>query len=87
MESLACGTPVVGFNIGGNKDMIEHMKNGYLAEPFNTLDLKNGIEWVVNNENHNELSKNARKKVIDRFDSNLVSEQYISLYKDILNEK
>ncbi|HIP51885.1 MAG TPA: glycosyltransferase, partial [Campylobacterales bacterium] len=28
MESLACATPVVGFNIGGNSDMIEHQING-----------------------------------------------------------
>jgi glycosyltransferase involved in cell wall biosynthesis len=27
MESLACGTLVVGFDIGGNSDMIEHKKN------------------------------------------------------------
>ena len=31
MESLACGTPVVGFDIGGNSDMVDHMENGYLA--------------------------------------------------------
>jgi len=34
MESLSCGTPVVGFDIGGNSDMIEHKKTGYLVKPF-----------------------------------------------------
>lgn len=29
MESLACGTPVVSFNIGGNSDMVEHLRNGF----------------------------------------------------------
>jgi glycosyltransferase involved in cell wall biosynthesis len=29
MESLACGTPCVAFNIGGMPEMIEHQKNGY----------------------------------------------------------
>lgn len=48
MESLSCGTPVVGFDIGGNSDMIEHKHTGYLAKPFDTTDLANGIEWVLN---------------------------------------
>lgn len=30
MESLSCGVPVVAFDIGGIRDMIEHQKNGIL---------------------------------------------------------
>ena len=84
MESLACGTPVVGFDIGGNSDMIEHKKNGYLAKPFNTSDLANAIEWVLNNENYVELCENAREKVLREFDSVVVARKYIELYKEAL---
>lgn len=86
MESLACGTPVLAFNIGGNIDMIKHMENGYLAEPFNTSDLKNGIEWIIKNDNYNNISNNARKTVLNKFDSKLIAKQYLSLYKEVLNE-
>lgn len=85
MESLACGTPVVGFDIGGNRDMIEHKKNGYLAIPFNTTDLKDGIEWILNSENYDVLCQNAREKVMREFDSKIVAQQYIELYKEILH--
>jgi len=47
MESLACGTSVVGFDIGGNADLIDHQINGYLAKPFETTDLAKGINWVL----------------------------------------
>lgn len=87
MESLACGVPVVAFDIGGNSDMIEHKQNGYLAKPFDSIDLANGIEWVMHNENYEELSKNARKKVVNYFDSKVVAKKYIELYKDILCEQ
>ena len=87
MESLACGTPVVGFDIGGNKDMIEHKRNGYLVKPFDTSDLANGIEWILNTENYDELSRNARDKVLSEFDSEIVAKKYINLYKEILNER
>ena len=85
MESLACGTPVVGFNIGGNSDLIEHKINGYLAEPFDTLDLARGIEWVIDNDNYDALSFKARDKVMREFDSKIVANKYIELYSEILS--
>lgn len=84
MESLSCGTPVVAFNIGGNSDMIEHKVNGYLARPLDSADLAKGIEWILNNKNHDELCTQARKKVMDTFDSKLVVKKYIKLYQETL---
>ena len=86
MESLSCGTPVVGFNIGGNSDMIEHKKTGYLAKPFVSSDLADGIEWVLDNSNYTELSKNSRVKIMKEFDSTIVAKKYINLYRKILQE-
>ena len=31
MEAMACGTPCVGFQTGGIPEMIDHLKNGYVA--------------------------------------------------------
>lgn len=88
MESLACGTPVVAFNIGGIPDMIEHQKNGYLAKPFDTTDLANGIEWVLeDNSRWEKLSENAREKVIKEFDIVKIAKRYTDLYKDVLENK
>jgi glycosyltransferase involved in cell wall biosynthesis len=84
MESLACATPVVGFDIGGNSDMIDHQQNGYLVKPFNIIDLKIGIEWVLNHNSFNDLQKNARQKVLVEFNSKVVAKKYVKLYKDIL---
>lgn len=84
MESLSCATPVVGFDIGGNGDLIEHQKTGYLAKPFDTADLAKGMEWILNAKNHEELCHNARDKVLREFDSQVVAEKYIELYKSIL---
>lgn len=86
MESLSCGTPVVAFNIGGNSDMIDHLQNGYLAKPFEIEDLACGIEWVLNASNYKDLCINARKKVLENFDSKIVAKKYIELYKSLLNK-
>lgn len=80
MESLACGTPVVAFAIGGNGDMIDHQQNGYLAQPFDPEDLARGIEWVLHADYHT-LSTQARQKVLDQFDAPRVAQQYIATYQ------
>ncbi len=84
MESLSCGTPVVAFDIGGNSDMIIHQKNGYLAKPFDTSALAKGIEWVIENNNYEDLCNNAREKVVREFDNTVVAKKYIDLYESII---
>lgn len=86
MESLACSTPVVAFDIGGNSDLIEHKVNGYLAQPFDSKELAVGIEWLLDNERYDEFCLNARIKVERDFDSKVVVEKYIRLYEGIINE-
>jgi glycosyltransferase involved in cell wall biosynthesis len=86
IESLSCGVPVVAFNIGGNSDMIEHKKNGYLAEAIIPKDMAFGIEWVLKNNKFQKLSNNSRNKVIKEFDEGVVSKKYISLYERILEK-
>ncbi len=84
MESMACGKAVVGFDIGGNADMIQHKNTGYLAKPFSISDLASGIEWVLNNKQYDRLCKNARAKILTEFDSKIVAKKYIKLYQNLL---
>jgi glycosyltransferase involved in cell wall biosynthesis len=87
IESLSCGTPVVAFDIGGNKDMIDHKINGYLAKPYDPDDFANGIRWILDNPNYDELRQNAREKILKEFDSKVVARKYIELFNQILSFK
>ena len=86
-EGMSCGTPVVAFGATGLLDIVDHKKNGYLATPFDTNDLKNGMEWVLNTSNYEEISKNAREKVVNNFEESVVSKKYIELYKRIIESR
>lgn len=78
IESLACGTPTVAFNIGGMPDMINHLENGYLAQTKNTSDLGKGILFCLSNN----LSDAARNSAMEKFDSVKVSKYYLDIYKN-----
>ncbi|WP_231943296.1 glycosyltransferase [Calothrix sp. NIES-3974] len=85
LEALACGTPCVAFDIGGISDMIEHKYNGYLAPAFETKELANGVNCVLeDNQRHQVLSENARKTVVTKFTQEQQAQAYTQLFADIL---
>ena len=84
LEALACGTPVVAFNIGGMPDMVTHKSNGYLARGFSTEELAEGIKWVVEDgQRWRELSEQARETVVRSFTLERSAQRYLDLYQDI----
>ena len=87
VEALACGTPVVAFDIGGMPDMITHKKNGYLAKPFDTDDLLSGIEWILYKSDYKKIAKKAHQTIKEKFENSIVANRYIEVYKEILNNR
>ncbi len=67
--------------------MIDHKQNGYLANPYDTTDLCNGIIWCLENNSNNILGNNARKKVLDNFHIEDITNRYVELYKSLLKQQ
>ncbi len=87
-EALACGTPVVAFNATGLRDIVDHEQNGYLAKPYCSEDLAQGIAWVLRDSDRcKKLSDHAREKAVRKFKLELQARRYMSLYKDIQDKK
>jgi glycosyltransferase involved in cell wall biosynthesis len=85
-ESLACGTPVVAFNATGLQDIVEHQKNGYLAQPYQSEDLARGLVWVLENkERYQKLCDRARQKAQQQFSLDIQARRYVSLYRTLLS--
>ena len=85
MESLSCGKPVVGFGVGGIPEIIDHKKNGYLAQPFDCVEFARGINWVYEKSisDGSYLNVNARKKATDKYSFDAQAQSYIKLIKAI----
>jgi glycosyltransferase involved in cell wall biosynthesis len=86
MEALSCSTPVVAFNSGGIKDMIDHGENGYLAEFMSVKDMAKGIITVLA-ENSNSYSINARKKIVENFSYDIIAGKHFQLYQRLLSKE
>ena len=84
MESMACGTPVVAFDIGGNKDMIDPLVNGWLAKPQDAQDLAAGIRWALEPARRPDLRRAAREKVLAEFEQAKVAARYRQLYEEVV---
>ena len=80
MESMACGTPCVGFNIGGIPEMIDHKRNGYVATYKDLQDLADGILWVLQNSATRKLYHNARNKVLKSYSEDIIANRYLEIY-------
>lgn len=87
MESMACGTPCVGFATGGIPEMIDHCVNGYIANYKDANDLANGIRWILEYKDRLALSDACVKKVQESYTEEVVAKRYMALYKELLQRK
>lgn len=85
VEAMACGTPCVGFQIGGIPQMIDHLHNGYVAEYQSAADLANGIHWILTETDYAELSEAACRKAVSSYSEESVSKQYIEVYNKAIS--
>ena len=87
MEAMACGVPCVGFRVGGIPEMIDHQKNGYVAELRNSDDLARGIGWVLCEADRQQLMHDALRKVMLNYSQTSVALRYIEVYQQAIAQK
>lgn len=59
LEAMAAGVPVLGFDHGGNSDLVTHKLNGYLVQVDDYEDLARGLDYCISNRDR--LSEVARQ--------------------------
>jgi glycosyltransferase involved in cell wall biosynthesis len=85
IESLACGTPVVGFASGGIVDMVRPGQTGWLAPTGNTAALRDAIVTALNDPNRPAMSARARQIVEDEYSLDVQARAYERLYQTLID--
>lgn len=86
-ESMACGTPMVSFEVGGVPDLVRPGITGYLASPENVDDLSNGlIQLLEDNSLRNSMSLRCREISIREYGLEQQAKKYIHLYQESLSK-
>ena len=82
LEALACGTPVITYQTGGSPECLT--KNcGVVVEKGNIQGLINAIYSL---EDTNHITAEACRKQAQKYDKNIRFQEYIKLYKNILQQ-
>jgi glycosyltransferase involved in cell wall biosynthesis len=87
-ESMAYGTPMVSFNVGGVPDLVRPNVTGYLAKPEDAKDFSQGILQLLEDDTLREkMSANCRAIALQEYPIELQAKRYIELYQQVLDKK
>jgi glycosyltransferase involved in cell wall biosynthesis len=84
-ESLACGTPVVGFDTGGIPDMVRPGVTGYLAKVGDVQELAAAISRVLDDPLQARImGQNCREIAEQEYALQVQAQNYRTLYQSLL---
>jgi len=87
LESIACGTPVIAFDIGPMPGLVNNGKTGRIAPEMTAQSLLWAIEeFYRQDDQHLIMQKHSRKEALEKYDLTKQTEKYIDLYDKIINE-
>lgn len=85
MEAMACGTPVVGFDVGGIRDMVCQGDTGLLESPGDVNGLRSAIIHLLNDLSKcRSMGQRARQIALAEYPLVLQAQRYSDLYKDLV---
>ena len=81
IEAMACGTSVIGSDVGGIPDVIQNEYNGFLVSEKSSKELAQKIiKLLSNNDMQNKFIRNGIKLVDEKFNWDVISNQFIKIF-------
>lgn len=85
LEAMACGVPAVSYRVSGVDDIISDGENGYIVDIGDESGFSEAVTDLLDNERKREnFSRRAREEIVNRFSLDFVSDQYILVYRSLL---
>lgn len=85
LEAMAMRKAIVASNIGWAPEVIDSKSNGFLVSPKDHKEFADTVSTLLENETlQEEIGNNAREKVKREFSIDLIAQQNINFYKNII---
>ncbi|MFX0061391.1 MAG: glycosyltransferase family 4 protein [Candidatus Hermodarchaeota archaeon] len=87
LEAMACELPTLTSSIEGPKEIIEDQVDGFLIEPGDTEKYTSLIQELLTRPSfYAEIGKNARKKVLRKFNIKYHIKRLVSVYNECISQ-
>ncbi|HEV7389471.1 MAG TPA: glycosyltransferase [Gemmatimonadaceae bacterium] len=85
VEALLCETPVVAFDSGGLRDVIQHDKTGLLVKPGDRAALAAALDDLLSSDGRGrQLGRAGRLYALSAFAPESAARRYAEIYKQVL---
>jgi glycosyltransferase involved in cell wall biosynthesis len=86
IEAIAMGIPCIVTAVGGNADIIEHGKQGFLVSVSNHDAVAHYLKYLIDNPvQRKEMGRRAREKAVQQFDFKSMVENYYTIFNEVVN--
>jgi N-acetyl-alpha-D-glucosaminyl L-malate synthase BshA len=87
LEAMSCGVPIIGCQKGGLPEVVLHGQTGFLT-PVGDVEAMSeyALKILTDDVLRKEMGENARRRVLETFDAELIVPQYEEFYRQILGK-
>jgi glycosyltransferase involved in cell wall biosynthesis len=84
LESMACGTPVVGFDVGGIHDLVQSGRTGQLVPVRDSVALRDAMTQLLHAPSTcRKMGAECRKLVMEEYSFELLAMRHTALYESL----
>jgi len=84
---MSTGTAVIATDVGGNTELVEHIKTGLITESNNLVAMVDAIEYYLKYISCcHQHGCNGRQRIEKNFSISLMVNNYAELYRRLINK-
>lgn len=86
-EAMACGTPTVGFPVGGMPELVTDGVTGWLATEVEASALSDAISLALESVGTGTVRETCRATAVDRYSLNQQADRYVTLFSELSSDR
>ncbi len=87
LETMAAGTPTVGFKTGGISEMIVQGQTGYLVDQKNMAEMEKVLRESIAGKTYIKWGEDARKRAEEKYTNDIFLKKHLKLYNSLLKSR